>query len=82
MNTHITRRIGRYMALLIVAAGTIGGVALDFAGSASAAEGTWSYDPQPRSGIVAVPQTKANPPALSGSPDGEAVSLRRSTTTW
>jgi hypothetical protein len=63
MNTHVGRRIGRYVALPVVAAGIIGGAALGLAGMANAASGTWSYDPQPRPGIVAEPHTKAKPPA-------------------
>ena len=59
MNTHIARRVARWMALPIVAAG----IALGLASTANAAEGTWSYDPQVRSGIVAEPKTKAKPPA-------------------
>ena len=51
------------MALPVVAAGIIGGVALGLASTANAAAGSWSYDPQVRSGIVAEPNTKAMPPA-------------------
>lgn len=61
MNTTIARRIGRYVALPVVSAGIIGGAALGLAGMANAA--TPSYNPEPRSGIVAVPQTKAKPAA-------------------
>jgi hypothetical protein len=60
MNT-IARRIGRYVALPVVSAGIIGGAALGLAGMANAA--TPSYNPEPRPGIVAVPQTKAKPAA-------------------
>jgi hypothetical protein len=61
MNTHIARRVAHCMALPVVAAGIIGGAALGLAGTANAAEGTWSYHPEPRSGIVAEPKTRANP---------------------
>ena len=61
MITNIARRIGRYVALPVVSAGIIGGAALGLAGMANAA--TPSYSPEPRPGIVAVPQTKANPAA-------------------
>ena len=62
MNTNIARRLGRYVALPVVAAGIIGGAALGLAGIANA--GTYSYDPQPRPGIVAVPHTTAHPPVI------------------
>jgi hypothetical protein len=61
MRTHIARRVARSMALPVVAAGIIGGAALGLAGTANAAEGTWSYHPEPRTGIVVEPQTKAKP---------------------
>jgi hypothetical protein len=61
MNTNLARRIARYTALPIVSAGIIGGAALGMAGMANAA--TPSYNPEPRPGIVAVPQTKAEPAA-------------------
>jgi hypothetical protein len=61
MITNIARRIGRYVALPVVSAGIIGGAALGLAGMANAA--TPSYSPEPRPGIVAVPQTKADPAA-------------------
>ena len=41
MNTHIARRVARCMALPVVAAGIIGGVALGLASTANAAEGSW-----------------------------------------
>jgi len=64
MNTHIARRVARCMALPVVAAGIIGG-----AGPGPGQHGQWPpralgrYDPQVRSGIVAEPKTKAEPPA-------------------
>ena len=61
MIANIARRIGRYVALPVVSAGIIGGAALGLAGMANAA--TPSYNPEPRPGIVAVPQTKAKPAA-------------------
>jgi hypothetical protein len=62
MNAHIARRVARCMALPVVAAGIIiGGAALGRAGTANAAEGTWSYHPEPRTGIVAEPKTTAKP---------------------
>jgi hypothetical protein len=61
MITNITRRFVRYMALPIVSAGIIGAAALGLAGTANAA--TTSNNPDPRPGIVAVPQTKAKPAA-------------------
>jgi hypothetical protein len=56
------RRFARYFALPIVSAGIIGGAALGLAGTASA--GTYSYDPTPRTGIVAKPNTIARPPVV------------------
>ena len=61
MIANIARRIGRYVALPVVSAAIIGGTALGAAGMANAT--TPSYNPEPRSGIVAVPQTKAQPAA-------------------
>jgi hypothetical protein len=49
-------------ALPVVAAGVLGGVALGLAGMASA--GTYSYQPEPRPGIVATPNTIARPPVI------------------
>ena len=46
MSTNIARRVARCIALPAVAAGIIGGAALGLAGTANAAEGSWSYDPQ------------------------------------
>ena len=61
MNTTIARRPGRYVALPVVGWGwDHRGAALGLAGMANAA--TPSYNPEPRPGIVAVPQTKAKPP--------------------
>jgi hypothetical protein len=61
MNATIVGRVGCYVALPVVSAGIIGGAALGLAGMANAA--TPSYNPEPRPGIVAVPQTKAKPAA-------------------
>ena len=61
MNAHIARRAARCMALPVVAAALISGAALGLAGTANAAEGTLSYHPEPRTGIVAEPKTKATP---------------------
>ncbi|HET9563665.1 MAG TPA: hypothetical protein VFP27_03995 [Mycobacterium sp.] len=61
MITNNARSIARNVALPIVTAGIIGGAALGLAGMANAA--TPSYNPEPRPGIVAVPQTKAEPAA-------------------
>jgi hypothetical protein len=63
MNTNIARRVARCIALPAVAAGIIGGAALGLANTANAAEGSWSYDPQVRTGIVAEPKTQAKPAA-------------------
>ena len=57
MNT-TTRRF----ALAIVSAGIFGGAAIGLAGMANA--GTYSYDPTPRPGIVATPNTIAHPPVF------------------
>ena len=56
MDTRITRRFARYLALPIVSAGIIGGAALGLAGAASAA----TTDVQQPS-IVATPNVKAHP---------------------
>jgi hypothetical protein len=61
MITNIASHVVRYVALPVVSAGIIGGAALGLAGMANAA--TPSYNPEPRPGIVAVPQTKAKPAA-------------------
>ena len=61
MITNIASHVVRYVALPVVSAGVIGGAALGLAGMANAA--TPSYSPEPRPGIVAVPQTKAKPAA-------------------
>jgi hypothetical protein len=58
----ITCSFARYIALPAVAAGILGGAALGFAGMASA--GTYSYEPTPRPGIVATPNTIARPPVI------------------
>ncbi len=55
-----TRRFARCIALPIVSAGILGGAALGLAGMANA--GTYSYQPAPRPGIVATPNTIARPP--------------------
>jgi hypothetical protein len=61
-NTTITRRFARYIALPAVSAGIIGGAAIGLAGMANA--GTYSYQPTPRPGIVATPNTIARPPIV------------------
>ncbi|PXX05116.1 hypothetical protein [Mycolicibacterium moriokaense] len=61
-NTTITRRFARYIALPAVSAGIIGGAAIGLAGTANA--GTYSYEPTPRPGIVATPNTIARPPIV------------------
>jgi hypothetical protein len=64
VSTNIASRIGRCVAAPVVLAGIIGGAALGLAGMANA--GTYpSHDPTPRPGIVATPQTKAQPPATA-----------------
>ena len=55
-----TRIFARYIALPVVSAGILGGAALGLAGMANA--GTYSYQPEPRPGIVATPNTVARPP--------------------
>jgi hypothetical protein len=62
MTTTITRSFARYIALPAVSAGILGGAALGLAGMASA--GTYSYQPTPRPGIVATPNTVARPPVV------------------
>ena len=58
--TTIARSLSRYIALPAVSAGILGGAALGMAGAANA--GTYSYEPTPRPGIVASPNTIARPP--------------------
>jgi hypothetical protein len=60
--TTSTRRFARYIALPVVSAGILGGAALGLAGMANA--GTYSYQPTPRPGIVATPNTIARPPVV------------------
>ena len=55
-------RITRYIALPAISAGILGGAALGLAGMANA--GTYTYDPTPRPGIVATPNTIARPPVV------------------
>lgn len=62
MNSTIIRKI----ALPVVSAGVLGGAALGLAGMASASP---AYHPEPRPGIVAVPEIKA-PPAPEVRPGG------------
>jgi hypothetical protein len=52
----------RRLALTAVTAGILGGAALGLAGMANA--GTYSYEPTPRPGIVATPNTVARPPIV------------------
>jgi hypothetical protein len=58
----ITRTFARYLALPAISAGILGGAALGMAGLANA--GTYSYEPTPRHGIVATPNTIARPPIV------------------
>jgi hypothetical protein len=60
-----TRIFARYVALPAISAGMLGGAALGLAGMANA--GTYSYQPEPRPGIVAAPTTLA-PPAITMMP--------------
>jgi hypothetical protein len=60
--SRITRRFARYIALPAVSAGILGGAAIGLAGMANA--GTYSYEPTPRPGIVATPNTIARPPVV------------------
>ena len=62
MTTIVTRNFARYIALPAVSAGILGGAALGLAGMANA--GTYSYEPTPRPGIVATPNTIARPPVI------------------
>jgi len=59
---NIARNLTRYIALPAVSAGILGGAALGLAGMANA--GTYSYEPTPRPGIVATPNTIARPPIV------------------
>jgi hypothetical protein len=58
----ITRSFARYIVLPALSAGILGGAALGLAGMANA--GTYSYEPTPRPGIVATPNTIARPPVV------------------
>jgi hypothetical protein len=58
----ITRSFARYIALPAISAGILGGAALGLGGMANA--GTYSYQPTPRPGIVATPNTIARPPVI------------------
>jgi hypothetical protein len=62
MTTTIVRSFARYIALPAVSAGILGAGALGLAGMANA--GTYSYEPTPRPGIVATPNTIARPPVV------------------
>lgn len=64
-----TTRFARYFALPVASAGILGGAALGLAGIANA--GTYSYQPEPRPGIVATPKTFAEPP-FNKVPKGQA----------
>jgi hypothetical protein len=55
-------RFARYIALPVVSAAILGGAALGLAGLANA--GTYSYQPEPRPGIVATPNVIARPPVI------------------
>lgn len=55
MNTTFARRV----ALPVISVGILGSAAIGLAGLASA--GTYSYQPTPRQGIVATPNTIARP---------------------
>ncbi len=57
-----TGTFARYIVLPVVSAGILGGAALGLAGMANA--GTYSYQPEPRPGIVATPNTIAHPPVI------------------
>jgi hypothetical protein len=58
----VNRTFARYIALPAISAGVLGGAALGLAGMANA--GTYSYEPTPRPGIVATPNTIARPPIV------------------
>lgn len=57
-----TRTFARYIALPVVSAGILGGAALGLAGIANA--GTYSYQPEPRPGLVATPNIIVHPPVI------------------
>jgi hypothetical protein len=57
-----SRTFARYIALPAISAGILGGAALGLAGMANA--GTYSYQPEPRPGLVATPNTIARPPVV------------------
>ena len=57
-----TRTFARRLALPVISAGILGGAALGLAGLANA--GTYSYQPEPRPGIVATPTVIARPPVV------------------
>ena len=57
-----TRMLARRLALPLISAGILGGAVLGLAGTASA--GTYSYQPEPRPGIVATPNIIARPPTV------------------
>jgi len=56
------RGFARYIALPAVTAGILAGAAFGMAGTANA--GTYSYQPSPRPGLVATPNTVARPPVV------------------
>lgn len=60
MSNTIAQRVGRYVALPVIATGVIGGAALGLAGAAGAAT-TADATPQVRTGIVATPHVRAQP---------------------
>ncbi|MGO4444315.1 hypothetical protein AB4Z42_13260 [Mycobacterium sp. 2YAF39] len=57
-----SRTFAKYFALPVIATGILGGAALGLAGMANA--GTYSYQPVPRPGLVATPNTIAHPPVI------------------
>jgi len=57
-----TNRFARFIAIPAITAGILGGAAVGLAGMANA--GTYSYQPTPRPGIVATPNTIARPPVI------------------
>ena len=57
-----TKRFACYIALPVVSVGILGAAAFAVAGTAHA--GTYSYQPEPRPGIVATPNTIARPPVM------------------
>ncbi len=58
----MTTTLRPLLALPVISAGILGGAALGLAGMANA--GTYSYEPTPRPGIVATPNTIARPPVV------------------